>query len=294
MFTFFLGYSFHHKTTTILLSIRKFLFLLIVPFIFFPVKFLDRFSVALLFPLILISKNKKQNYLLLAIASLIYSFTYSSATLVIISLFFLSIIIFKDYKAFISFLILLTCVFVVTFIHLIPYLDISQYNYTYQNSEKSIHALMEGHFLLKIDGNTTWRLVLWKQIIVDLFPRNLLGLGFGTPLLKYFPIENYEKIPLLPYVLGAHNSFIYLFGRLGIPAIVLVFIIMKNILKDFFLYRKEYIQHSTEWIFLSFFIISIISLFNPTLESPIYASMFWFFLGLTVRTILSRKHESAL
>ena len=41
--------------------------------------------------------------------------------------------------------------------------------------------------------------------------------------------------------------------------------------------------------FIVFFAITIISFFNPTLESPIFAGGYWLVLGFVARSIYNRK-----
>jgi O-antigen ligase len=178
--------------------------------------------------------------------------------------------------------------FAVLFIYLKPYLDnivVGYSHYTYVG----IMNVIKSHPILAIDGNSTWRLVLWKEIIIDAFPQNIFGLGFGTPAFKYFPVEDYSKLSALPYVIGAHNSFVYLFGRLGIVFLLLITPVYIKIFKEYFHFRQYYRDTKELLIFYSFFSFTLISLFNPTLESPIYASGFWFILGLLAKSIFNRE-----
>ncbi|GAC1420345.1 MAG: hypothetical protein NVS9B7_11290 [Flavisolibacter sp.] len=149
---------------------------------------------------------------------------------------------------------------------------------------------MQSNAILRLDGNSTWRLVLWKEIIVDHFPDNLFGIGFGTPMFKDFPVEDYKKIASLPYVLGGHNSFFYLFGRLGIIYIIITLIIYRKIMKEYFLFKHYYYFNKHILLFWSFFAITFIAAFNPTLESPIYSGCYWFILGLLAKAIRERMN----
>jgi hypothetical protein len=121
------------------------------------------------------------------------------------------------------------------------------------------------------------------------FPNNLFGLGFGTPMIKYYPIEDYKKLEALPYVMGAHNSFIYLFGRLGIIYLILIIPVYISVFKNYFYYKQYYYSNNQVLIFWSFFVVTIIALFNPALESPLFASGYWLLLGFTARCIYNRK-----
>ncbi|MBC7851707.1 MAG: hypothetical protein H7Y31_18330, partial [Chitinophagaceae bacterium] len=157
-------------------------------------------------------------------------------------------------------------------------------------NQRGIYDVINSHPLLGIDGNSTWRLVLWKQVLVDKFPQNLVGIGFGTPMMKYFPVEDFKKTESLPYVLGAHNSFIYLFGRLGLIYLIITAYMYAHILKEYFYFKTYYYHTRHILLFWAFFAVSIIALFNPALESPIYASGYWLILGFTARAIAERKN----
>ena len=133
------------------------------------------------------------------------------------------------------------------------------------------------------------RLVIWNEILVDNFPANLVGIGFGTPMLKAFPIDDYSKLAILPYVMGGHNSFIYLFGRLGIPFLVLITLIYITVFKEYFYHKQYYYSTNQILIFWSFFAITVMAHFNPILESPLFASGYWMLLGFIARCIYNRK-----
>jgi hypothetical protein len=105
-------------------------------------------------------------------------------------------------------------------------------------------------------------------------------------------VEDFTKIPTLPYVLGAHNSFVYLFGRLGILYVLIIANVYRCIFKEYFYYKRYYYSNNQIMLFWSFLAITGIALFNPTLESPIYASAYWLILGFTARAIHQRKFNS--
>ena len=191
-------------------------------------------------------------------------------------------------KFFYGVLLVLFISVTIMFIYLLPNFDLIKNDYDF-NNDKAIGQVRKSNPILAIDANTTWRLVLWKEIIVDDFPENLFGLGFGTPALKYYPIEDMKKLPTLPYVLGAHNSFVYLFGRLGVIFLLLIIPIYDVIFREYFYYKAVYYSNKQILIFWSFFASTIIALFNPALESPIYAAGYWLLLGLVARCIYNRR-----
>lgn len=249
--------------------------------------FFERFGVSTLFPY-LFKKAKRASLLILAIINIIYAFTHDSATAIFISIFYMFLLLCPGYKFFKQSIALAGVLFLVFFISILPNLSIISNNFSIYNNE-AIHNVMNSNALLAVDGNTTWRLVLWKQVIVDNFPSNIFGIGFGTPMFKYFPVEDFAKINSLPYVLGAHNSYVYLFGRLGICYVILAFFIYRTVFKEYFAQKNYYYISNEIFLFWSFFAVSIIALLNPVLESPIFAAGYWLILGLLAAAIHKRS-----
>jgi hypothetical protein len=248
---------------------------------------------AVLFPALFNKAAFKWLPPILVTMNLVYGITYNSFTIIVLTAFYVLLFLSPGYKFFMRFLLISFILFAGVFIYLQPNLSLIAYRYTPYN-EVGIHDVIHSHPLLAIDGNNTWRLVLWKEIIVDNFPKNLFGLGFGTPMIKYFPVEDASKIPSLPYVLGGHNSFVYLFGRLGLIYLLLAGLIYQVIIREYFFHKAYYIRNNRELVFLSFFAISIIALFNTVLESPIYAAGYWLILGFVARSISDRKRPRKL
>jgi hypothetical protein len=287
--TFFIGYYIFPYLAGFARKFHQLLRVYIGIFLLLPVsKFLfERFGMSTLFPALFRNISHKWYLPLLILLNFIYSITYSSLTAIILAVFCLVLLIVPGYKFFKQASYVLFFSFAIIFVFLIPGLSTIAINYSYSDNS-AIYQVMKSHPLLGIDGNSTWRLVLWKQIIVDHFPANIFGMGFGTPVLKYFPIEDFTKVPALPYILGAHNSFVYLFGRLGIVYVILMLVIYRQIFKEYFYFKSFYYKSKGILIFWSFFAISIVAAFNPVLESPVFSGSYWFFLGLLVRVINQR------
>ena len=291
MFSFFLGYFLFPYLKIFLNQMGVFIKTYVLVFLIIPVVFIyDRFGMSVFFPLVI--KRIPRHYILLLLALLtgVYSISYESSTILILSAFYLFLFLCRSFLLFKITIAVAILSFTTVFIYLLPYLSIEQYGYSHFSTD-AIWMVIRSHPILEIDPNSTWRLVIWKQIIVDLFPSNILGIGFGTPALKYFPIEDYSKLSTLPYVLGAHNSFIYLFGRLGIAFVILIAAIYSKIFKEFFLNRSYYYSNLGVLFFYSFFAISSVAIFNPSLETPIYASSYWLFLGFLAKVVHIRESK---
>lgn len=290
IFSFFVGYYLFSYLPSFLRTFRSLISTYVLGLLFVPVPGLvyDRFSMAIAFPFFGRAVAPKLVLPVIIVLSVIYSQVHESSTSLAIVAFFLLIWIFKSYRFFMVTIVVALVSLAALFIYLLPYLGMNPNVYSYYNTV-GIWELISRHPLLGVDPNSTWRLVLWKQLLVDLFPENLLGIGFGTPALRYFPIEDYTKLDTLPYVIGAHNSFIYLFTRLGLPYVFIVVYLYASVFKEYYYNRAFYRQSYGVIYFYGFFAVSVIAFFNPVLETPIYASAYYILLGFLARQIEQKR-----
>lgn len=287
-FSFFVGYFLFHRFSEYFRKLGSVIVGYIATLLFFPVSNLiyDRFSVSVLFPLIAVKFPRIAILPALALITALYSVFHESSTSVILTGLFLLLWISRSYKFFLGAAFIGLVMAVAGFVWLLPDLSIDPRVYSYYN-EMGIWELISRRDVFKLDPNTTWRLVIWKQLIIDQFPANLIGIGFGTPALQFFPVEDYDKLQTLPYVLGGHNSFIYLFCRLGVPFLIFSAFVYHQVFRMFFTVKGD--SNSIQMFYLlAFLSISTIALFNPVLETPIYASIFWIALGLVSRSTEAR------
>lgn len=289
IFSFFIGFYLLKYLDSYLKGVRNFLrfYIGFFLFVYTPMLF-ERYGVSTLFPALFKNARLAIVPLLLILINIVYAFTYDSSTAMMIAFFLFLVFISPGYKFFKQSVTLFIICFAILFFYLHPNLSLIKNQFS-PNNTRGIAEVMDSHPLLSIDGNTTWRLVIWDQIIVDRFPANLYGLGFGTPMLKYYPIEDYKKLKSLPYVMGAHNSFIYLFGRLGLVFIFIMLVVYTTVFREYFYFKDYYYNNNMVFVFWSFFAITVIALFNPVLESPLFASAYWLLLGFTARCIYNRK-----
>ncbi|WP_315820528.1 hypothetical protein [Paraflavitalea speifideaquila] len=292
MMCFFIGFycykylsSFLTKTRP---TLRKLSLLIFIPL---PRLLLERFNMTVVFPALFGKANKRWVPLLLLVLTTIYGFVYDAFTTLVLTGFYLFLFVSPGYKFFKQTVLTGLLGFTIIFIYLQPYLAIITHNFD-PHSYNAIFNVMKSHPILALDGNSTWRLILWKQVIVDNFPGNLFGYGFGTPLIHYYPVEDFSKLSTLPYIIGAHNSFVYLFGRLGIVYAILIVLIYRTIFREYFYYKSYYYSNNEIFVFWSFFATTVIALFNPVLESPIYSGGYWLLLGLVAKVISNRTHLS--
>lgn len=290
VFSFFLGYFTWKYLPSFIAGIRRLLSFYIGFFLLVPVsRFLfERFGMSLLFSALIQKRNLKYALLFLMCLCFIYAVVYSSATIMVLFFCFGLLLIIPSYKALKQFTAIGFLFFLIFFVLIQPDLALMDTYYSVSNNE-GIETVMRSNSLLALDASTTWRFVFWRQAIVDQFPLNIPGLGFGTPLFKYYPVYDPEKLSTLPYVMGAHNSYVYLFARLGILYLLLLAGTYRIIFKEYFYFKGYYYKTGFILLFWSFFSISVIAFFNPVLESPVYASAYWLLLGFLAKTIVSRK-----
>ncbi|HYF31099.1 MAG TPA: hypothetical protein VD993_08270 [Chitinophagaceae bacterium] len=292
MMAFFLGFFLFKYLGPFIRKIRNLLRAFIGVFVLIPLPRLlfERFGVAMLFPALFKNAANKWIGFLLIVLNIVYGISYNSFTSVLVASFFVFLFIAPGYRFFVQTAAVLFVFFAIAFIYLHPNLTLISYNFAF-HTDNPIYNVMKSHPVLNIDGNSTWRLVLWDQLLVDDFPANIVGKGFGTPVLKYYPVEDYDKLHTLPYVLGGHNSYIYLFARLGIVYLLLTLYMYMVILKEYYYHKAYYLANNQVLVFWSFFTISVIAMFNPVLESPIYASAYWLLLGFTAKAIYNRRTQ---
>jgi O-antigen ligase len=140
-------------------------------------------------------------------------------------------------------------------------------------------------------------MILWFRGIVECFPENLFGIGLGTPLLPYKQHVTTSDLghsdEYISHVFGLHNTYITLFVRFGIPFIIFLIVIYRTIFKEFFNHRKYYISNRNDIaLFLGFFTISTVGLFNLLLETPTLASIYWVSLGFVSKAIYYRQKKT--
>lgn len=254
IFTYFIGYYCYRYLSGFIAKISSALKIYVGVFLFIPLPrvWFERFGMSVLFPALIKGLLNRRALPILILINVIYSISYKSSTSFALAAFYFLLLLSPGYRFFKQVAIVVLMLFAIVFIALQPNLDLISHHFSPYNFN-AIYEVMHSNPLLSIDGNATWRLVLWKQVLIDHFPVNLFGLGFGTPVMRYFPVEDASKIPSLPYLLGAHNSFIYLFGRLGILYVVLMIIVYRRVFKEYFYQKSFYYSTGTILFFWSFF-----------------------------------------
>lgn len=142
------------------------------------------------------------------------------------------------------------------------------------------------YYGINADSNMYWRLNYWYYLISSTLQNDpIFGLGFAR---KLFDISNDDLWWLIiggtgdntvvEYILGPHNSLIYIFARTGLIG----FIIFVTFLSSMF--RILWIDGRIGLI-SAFVIINVSMLLNVILESPIWALNYWLIMGLIYKEV---------
>ncbi|MBL7849752.1 MAG: O-antigen ligase family protein [Cyclobacteriaceae bacterium] len=183
--------------------------------------------------------------------------------------------------------------FCILFYVAIPYLKL--YNVNKEWFFGDVEYVYRQHPWFNFDQNSSWRMIFWYRTLVEAFPGNLLGLGFGTPILPYHPDVTTTDLgypdEYIAHVIGTHNTFVTIFVRLGLVSVVLFLLIYRAVFRDFFKYKHYYLNHRNDGgLFIGFVIITIVGFFNLVLESPTMSGLYWISLGFVARAMAEPKN----
>ncbi len=294
VFAFFLGFHLYHAQYPFYFRIRKWVYAYGL-FAFSTARFglLDRNSFAFWLTLF------QRNWNLLGVAFLfvmlgLYLLAYTSLTVFITGAVIIAFLIVRRYSTFVFFSGLALTVFIFLFAQAIPYMQ--WYNVRQDLFFGDVAYVYSLHPWFSLDHNSSWRLIFWYRTVVEAFPANLFGLGLGTPLLPYLPDVTTTDLGFpdeyITHVIGAHNSFVTVYTRLGLLSIFLFGIIYHRTLKEFFKHKRYYLNSRNDGgVFFAFAAITVCASFNLVIESPTLAGLYWFSLGLVARAIYARKFE---
>ncbi|KOY87073.1 hypothetical protein AD998_13805 [bacterium 336/3] len=292
IFSFFVGFYLYPYLEGFIIKIRRLLILYMSYALIFPsILLLERFMGTVFFPFWFTNK-RFISLILLVILDILLAIRYESLTVVIVTFLLLILIFIPNYTYFKAFSIAVTTCFLIFFIAFIP--AFKKYETSHYSLFGSIRQVSDQHFLLRLDGNSTWRAVFWYRITVENFPQNVVGIGFGTPLLAYKKgadsVESDFDDEHDIHVMGCHNTYLTVATRMGILFWIFLIYMYRSVFKDFYKYRSYYNQNIGDyWLIISFLSVSIVGLFNLVLESPTGASLYWMGLGLVAQAIEKRK-----
>jgi len=260
IFSFFLGMKFYH----VLSNIDKWDLLFLSAL--FPSSQFYRTSYAVSLPWYISKYEKSFHWYSLVLIILIIvgvRFYYGGATPVAVAL-FLGILFVMNQKIKKLAAVCLMGAIVAFFVYMKPYLSLLL------QDPYRIHDILHLNPLFTIDGNATTRFFLWSYLFHKIFLKNLLGIGLGTPLFPHDFLWEDMRIwirndPYLEYTLGAHNSFLTVLARFGIPGLLPFMVLYWKLITDFI---KDRAKNRTSYLFFfycSFFIATICAALNVVL-----------------------------
>lgn len=148
-----------------------------------------------------------------------------------------------------------------------------------------------------LDVNSNWRLLYWRDELIQLIKTYGFGLGYGTsyatlefaertayvPLGAFSANENYSIMQQI-FVTGSHNSFISVAFRTGFVGALLFVLFVINLSKEI---MNNYSKLSASIIF-AFYASIIVIATNVGLESPMYLTIFIFGVDLLLKEIYEK------
>lgn len=283
VFSFYLGYYFFDRYHAIAVGFRKELLSVVSMSVIFFKMTLARYSGPVLLPLFTGVKSLSNVILLFALI-LIHSVKEDALSVAIIIPLFILVFLSRNFKEFSRYFLIGISFIIIFFLYF--YDNFMLYKTGYYNYFGNVHAIYDSHPALSIDINVTWRILLWFRYIVERFPENIIGIGFGTPMLDYIAERRSHwtgNDEIHAHVSGAHNSYLTLLLRLGVIGFYAIVMISRKVFKDYFHARKldkfkQYIPYYFVWIGMFSLIV-----FNLGLESPLRAGLFWVATGFVAK-----------
>lgn len=231
---------------------------------------------------------------LLMVVLVLYFAAFTSATVPMIMAAIGALVVIRSYAYFKLLTLSAGVAFVIFFSLAVPYLKL--YHTDSTKLFGNVEYVYSQHPLFQLDANTSWRFILWYRAVVENFPNNLTGIGIGTPLLPYTEGATTQTTGTTDeywaHVSGLHNTFITLFYRFGILFIVIIALIYRQVMREFFIHKKYYLHHRNDFsLFIGFVVLTMVGLFNLLLDSPTLASLYWVSLGFVAKAINVRFYD---
>jgi hypothetical protein len=149
-----------------------------------------------------------------------------------------------------------------------------------------------GYFGDDVDNNAYWRLMYWLYLITSNFNEFLVtGIGFGTKLFDLgdtgvwwiVPSELSRGNELIEYVLGPHNSLVFIFKRTGLLGIYIFLMFLFHLMKLAFESRNP-------GLICCLVVLNVNLVFNVILESPLWSINYWFMSGMCYAQLLRYRN----
>ncbi|MUH71344.1 hypothetical protein [Psychrosphaera haliotis] len=144
------------------------------------------------------------------------------------------------------------------------------------------------------DSNLLWRLMFWAKLVGEMsFYETLTGIKLATPLFN--PLESSSAFIVAsepnaldrPYTLGPHNSFVYLFVRMGGIFFFCFLYFLLSLMKSLSVLGDL----KSKLLIITLCVATISLSFNVFLETPLYAGIFWSLIGLCQRHLKFERYK---
>lgn len=143
------------------------------------------------------------------------------------------------------------------------------------------------------DPNSAHRIAMWGQMLKRTAREPMLGEGFGPPFSAFFSGRFYDYSERR---LHPHNSFLWILNRMGIIGFgVFSLLILRFYTSGIKAYRRMNAGKSKAYLLAllsSHFCISIFAFFNVVLEGPSMGIFFWIIMGLTMALVKTEEEQS--
>jgi O-antigen ligase len=136
--------------------------------------------------------------------------------------------------------------------------------------------------------NVKWRLAFWRYLVEESASRPIAGVGFGAPASFEWRDLVYDRRVgdgQPQDFTGPHNSFVNMLYRTGLPGLLALLAIMFVAVRG--LLRRTRAADGEDralgiWLLGGLALVTCVSLFFVSLETPFLAIFFWGLLGLAL------------
>ena len=164
----------------------------------------------------------------------------------------------------------------------------------YNSFNKSTSEVISGRDIPSI--NTKWRLITWKDMLIEVNKSPFLGYGFGKKFISKTTLEYGWTTGLEDGWVESHNYIISFLFRSGLLGLFSFLFIIAAFFKKVFEFIKKHIREELKIILIcllsSIVYILILGLFEVVLEVPYFGFFLWFLMGLCISIINNENRNN--
>ena len=144
--------------------------------------------------------------------------------------------------------------------------------------------------------NTKWRLITWRDMLLEVKKSPFLGYGFGKKFISKTTLEYGWTTGLEDGWVEAHNYIISFLFRSGLLGLFSFLFIIAAFFKKVFEFIKKHIIEKLKIILICILsgivYILILGLFEVVLEVPYFGFFLWFLMGLCISIINNENRNN--